>query len=131
MNLIFKKQFDIIINNTIFVKETKTKAKMKTVKIIKIKNFIDFVQNMDVNICYELPDNSIYKYIEIEKGIDCISQNVYFKWVIKYNYQLSGNGGYILPMSSTNVVHHFKTEKGCKRNLIKNFGEYFKSIEDD
>jgi len=100
---------------------------MNEVKIDKIDDFKKFVETMEVNTRYLLPDNFRYKWIKIEKGNEYFSNEIYFSWAMEYNYKVAGSVGYIYPISA-NKVTHFKTEKGAKTNFLKRYADYFEPL---
>ena len=99
---------------------------MKEIKIEKIDDFKSFVENMALNVRYLLPKNSRYKWIKIEKDIDYFTKDISFSWSMEHNYYVTRRVGYVYPYTTTsNRIKSFKTEKGAKNNLIKNYEEYF------
>jgi hypothetical protein len=101
---------------------------MNEVKIDKIDDFKKFVETMEVNTQYLLPDNFRYKWIKIEKEKEYYSKDIYFTWAMEYNYKVAGSVGYIYPISGSNKVTHFKTEKGAKTNFLKRYADYFEPL---
>ncbi len=98
---------------------------MKEVKIELIEDFAGFVDLMEVNVTYLLPDNCRYKWVKIEKDTEYYSKETYFMWSMEYNYAVAGSVGYIYPLKGSNTCQHFKTEIGAKNNFIKAYSYYF------
>jgi hypothetical protein len=98
---------------------------MTEVNVDKIDDFKKFVEAMEVNVRYLLPDNFRYKWVKIDKGKEYYSGEIQYSWSMEYNYKTSGCVGYIYPMSGTQRVTQFKTENGAKRNFIKKYNDYF------
>lgn len=97
---------------------------MNEIKIEKIDHFKKFVDEMQVNTRYLLPDNFMYKWINIEKCIEHYSKEIYYSWAMEYNYKVARRVGYIYPISGSNKITHFKTERGAKINFLKRYADY-------
>ena len=101
---------------------------MNEIKIENIADFKKFVEEMKVNTKYLLPDTFRYKWVQIESGNEYHSKERYYTWAMEYNYKVSGNVGYIFPVSPGNMVTHFKTEKGAKKNFLNKYAYYFEPM---
>ncbi len=101
---------------------------IKEITIEKIDNFKKFVDELQLNTQYLLPDNFRYKSIKIEKGNEYFSKETYYSWTMEYNFKIAGSVGYIYPTSGNNKVTHFKTEKGAKTNFFKRYADYFEPL---
>lgn len=89
---------------------------MKEAKAIYEKdtkeNWAQFVNGLELNVQYKMPDWSRYEHVRLTTEHDGYS------WVMTRNYSVTGSTGYIFPMKNANYVKHFKTEKGARKNLI-------------
>ncbi len=101
---------------------------MNEVRVEKIDNFEKFVESMEINTRYLLPDNFRYKWVKIDSDNEYFSKELYFSWSMEYNYKMSGSVGYIYPLSGGSKVTHFKTERGAKNNFIKKYSYYFNPL---
>lgn len=96
---------------------------MKTVKIEKIENFVQFVTEMEVKTKYLLPSDSKYEWIFVTKETDL----GLYSWIAKCNGKVIGYDGFAMPTGSHIKVKHWKTLNGTKRNLIKELNWAFKT----
>jgi hypothetical protein len=85
-----------------------------------------FIMQMEVGVKYKMQKDFRYKWIRIERNKSEFSDENGFLWGAEYNYSHTQAVGYIYPLKGNNRVVYFKTEAGCKRNLIKYFGNYFR-----
>lgn len=98
----------------------------KEIVISEINDFKSIVESMDVNVKYVLPNKYLYEYIVIEKSKDLFTKEDYYSWIMHYNYKVSGRVGYVYPYASSgNKIRTFKTEKGAKKHLIREYQEFF------
>jgi hypothetical protein len=102
---------------------------MKEITIESVQNFKSLVEEMELNVRYLMPKKSRYKWIRIDKNIDYFTKQVSYSWSMEHNYNISGRVGYVFPSSNLiNKTKDFKTEKGAKNNLIKNYQEFFNGL---
>lgn len=85
-----------------------------------------FVTDLNINVYYIMPKKSTFKSIKVQYATSYFNDEPYYCWVMEYNYEVTGSVGYAYPLASTQIVKHFKTEKGVKRNLFKRLAHSFK-----
>ncbi len=101
---------------------------MTEIKIDHIDNFEVFVNTMELNTRYMLPDACRYKWVKIEKNPHHYTKEIEYSWTMEYNYRVAGCTGYIFPMKDSNYVKKFKTESGARRNFYKKYVDIFEPI---
>lgn len=96
---------------------------MNRISIGNIEDIAAFVKAMQVNLYYDLPNNTKYSYIAIFEWLDIVEGKSNYTWKLIYKYKNSTDSEKVMP-SAYGVTKYFKTEYGAKNNLIAYLKKY-------
>ena len=96
------------------------------------EEFEKWVMEAKPNELYRMPEELRFQYesVKIDKNTHDIEDGEY-SWSLSRNYAVLGSVGYVFPLKNSNYVQSFKTEKGAKRNLLKQIKWIFDKRDND